>query len=273
MAWGLVVGIGAMALATIAAGFASSNNSAHEGDQTTDTTEPVEPAAQLTVPPAGEAIAGETPCPATDGSSARVTSFENPPPTCIDPDTRYQAVVRTSMGDVEILLDQSRAPDAVNNFVVLSRYHFYDGVPFFALAPDVLAATGDATGEPTIGLGGPGYTFPSEVPAEGVIYPIGTVAMWMDVPDENGSRFWIAAGEGASALPPDFTAFGIVTTGIETVRAMSDLGNIQGEPTVEVLVESIQINELPADAGAEPTAEQPEESDGTDPTEGTAGGE
>lgn len=174
------------------------------------------------------------------------------------------------MGDVEILLDQTRAPTATNNFIVLSRYHFYDGVPYFALAPDVLVATGDATGEPAIGLGGPGYTFPSEVPEEGIIYPIGTVAMWTDVPDENGSRFWIAAGEGAAGLPPEFTAFGLVTAGIETVRAMSDFGNIQADPTVEIVVESVSINELPA--GDEPAgASDAPVTDPTDQPQGTEG--
>ncbi len=64
---------------------------------------------------------------------------------------------------------------------MLSRYHFYDGLPFYEIWPRQMLLTGDATGEPKLGQGGPGYTIPDEIPEVGVIYPVGTLAMWNDV--------------------------------------------------------------------------------------------
>ena len=38
----------------------------------------------------GEAITGDTPCPATDGTAKRSTSFEKEPPMCIDAAKKYE---------------------------------------------------------------------------------------------------------------------------------------------------------------------------------------
>ena len=77
---------------------------------------------------AGKAITGDTPCPPTDGSAERTTSFEKAPPMCIDPAKKYTAVVDTNFGSFTIELDPKAAPKTVNNFVVLSLYHYYDGI-------------------------------------------------------------------------------------------------------------------------------------------------
>ncbi|MGH2683869.1 MAG: peptidylprolyl isomerase, partial [Actinomycetota bacterium] len=81
----------------------------------------------LTPVPEGAAITGETPCPATDGSAERTSSFENPPPMCIDTEKTYTATVTTTKGEFTIELLDDQAPKTVNNFVVLSRYKFYEG--------------------------------------------------------------------------------------------------------------------------------------------------
>jgi hypothetical protein len=103
------------------------------GDPTTASTVPATGDAELTFPPQGESITAETPCPADDGSAPRVTSFAGAPPVCIDPAMPYEAIIRTSKGELKLLLNSEQAPDAVNNFVVLSRYHYYDGQPFTAI--------------------------------------------------------------------------------------------------------------------------------------------
>src|SRR4051794_14754427 len=110
---------------------ATSSASASSGPSTSDTStsDTVAPPA-VTVPPAGASITGDTPCPPADGSAARTTTFEKAPPTCIDPNKTYAATLSTSKGDITVDLDPKAAPQAVNNFVVLSRYHYYDGVAF-----------------------------------------------------------------------------------------------------------------------------------------------
>jgi len=90
---------------------------------TTDTTVASSP---TTASVAGETISGETPCPAKDGSANRVAQFEQAPPVCIEDGVTYTAIVSTNKGDFSIVLDQSAAPIAVNNFVVLARYKYFD---------------------------------------------------------------------------------------------------------------------------------------------------
>ena len=71
-----------------------------------------------------------TPCPPVDGSAERQTSFDSPPPMCIDPAKSYTAVLDTSLGSMTIALDAAAAPNTVNNFVVLARYKYYEGIIF-----------------------------------------------------------------------------------------------------------------------------------------------
>ena len=65
----------------------------------------------------------------------------------------------TTEGDIVIELDAANAPETVNNFVVLSRYHFYDNVPFHRIVPGFVNQAGDPVG-PTPGTGGPGLHDP-----------------------------------------------------------------------------------------------------------------
>ena len=53
---------------------------------------------------------------------------------------------------------------------------------------------------------------------------------------------------------------------------MSGLGNAAADPTVEILVESVEINELPDTAGAESDPDDPAASE-SPTTEGPTGGE
>ena len=64
-----------------------------------------------------------------------------------------------------IELDAANAPETVNNFVVLSRYNFYDDVPFHRIVPGFVIQAGDPVG-PQPGTGGPGYTIADELPAD-----------------------------------------------------------------------------------------------------------
>jgi len=130
----------------------------------------------ITIPPAGETVTGDTQCPPADGSAKRTTTFAKPPPMCIDVTKSYTASVATTKGTISIALDAKDAPNTVNNFVVLARYHYYDGVAFHRIIPGFVDQTGDATG-PTPGQGGPGYTFEDELPKDPSPYSEGAVAM------------------------------------------------------------------------------------------------
>ena len=186
----------------------------------------------------GLTIEGDTPCPAADGTAPRTTQFEQPPPMCIDPARRYVATVSTTKGLFQITLDAGRAPQTVNNFVVLAHYHFYEGIAFHRIIPGFVAQAGDPMGN---GRGGPGYTVPDELPAPGD-YEIGSVAMANSGPDTNGSQFFVVTGPAGVSLPPSYSLFGEVTNGLEVVEAIEALGSPSGEPTALVTITSISIS-------------------------------
>ncbi len=201
----------------------------------------------VTLPEPGGSITGETPCPAADGSSERVTSFESAPPTCIDEGTTYVATVSTTKGDYTVELDADAAPNTVNNFVVLARYHYYDGVPFHRIVPGFVIQGGDATG-PRLGTGNPGYRFDDELPTidpdTESAYQEGSVAMANSGVNTNGSQFFVVTGEeGASSLQPLYSKFGQVTDGIDIVKSIEDTGTPSGAPSEEIIINSVTITE------------------------------
>ena len=192
-----------------------------------------------TVP--GASITGATSCPPADGSAARTTSFEEPPPMCIDAAKTYKAIVGTTKGSFTITLDAKAAPKAANNFVVLSRYHYYDGVLFHRVIPQFVVQGGDATGQPA-GTGGPGYKFDDELPKDKSAYKIGTVAMANSGPNTNGSQFYIVTAEGR--LEALYSIFGQVTEGFDTtVKAIEQGGSAGGTPSDPTYITTVTITE------------------------------
>ena len=196
------------------------------------------------MPPAGRAVgqtaAMATDCPAPDGSSPRVTRFDGPPPMCIDPSKRYTAVLSTSLGDMTIALDAVGAPQTVNNFVVLSRYHFYDGVIFHRIIQGFMCQGGDPEGS---GRGGPGYRFADELPKPGR-YEVGSVAMANAGPDTNGSQFFIVSGPSGVRLPPQYSLFGKVVSGLDVLDRMEKVQTGMGDrPVDDVVINSVTVTE------------------------------
>jgi cyclophilin family peptidyl-prolyl cis-trans isomerase len=181
-------------------------------------------------------------CPKPDGSSPRTTRFTAPPPLCIDAARTYVAEMNTSKGNITIALDPKRAPTTVNNFVVLARYHFYDGLTFHRIVPNFVIQGGDPQGT---GGGGPGYTFGDELPEPGQ-YRIGSVAMANSGPNTNGSQFFIVSGDTGVNLEPKYSLFGQVTAGLDVVKAIEALGNPgdqTGRPRETVTIHSVTIKE------------------------------
>ncbi len=206
----------------------------------------VGPPADLAAPGPGASLDGATPCPAADGSSPRTTAFSGPPPTCIEPDVTYTAIVETTEGPLRILLNQEASPQAVNSFVVLARYHYYDDVPFHLVAPRAIIQAGDPVGDP-VGTGTPGFDLPAEIDPEfPPIYPTLTVAAVAEPPgyDRIGSQFFIAMGDEATALEPVHPVLGLLTDGMTAARAIEAVGNPETKrPTEDVRITSVTILE------------------------------
>jgi cyclophilin family peptidyl-prolyl cis-trans isomerase len=181
-----------------------------------------------------------TECPAADGSSPRTQKFSGPPSMCIDPTKTYTATMVTNKGTMTIALDPVAAPNTVNNFVVLARYHYFDGVTFHRIIPGFVIQGGDPQGT---GTGGPGYKFADELPKPGR-YEMGSLAMANAGPNTNGSQFFIISGPSGMALPPQYSLFGKVVSGIDTVIELDKVGTPgAGKPRERVFMESVTIVE------------------------------
>ncbi|WP_338749619.1 peptidylprolyl isomerase [Janibacter alittae] len=183
---------------------------------------------------------GATECPPADGSAERVTQFEQAPPMCIDESTDYTATLTTDVGDIEVDLLEDTAPRTVNNFVVLARYRFYDGLTFHRVIQGFMAQGGDPSGD---GSGGPGYQFDDELPEAGQ-YEVGSVAMANSGADTNGSQFFVVTGEAGVGLPPKYSLFGTVTDGMDVVETIeADGSEGEGSPATVHTIESVTISQ------------------------------
>ena len=215
----------------------------NDGATLAPTTTTNTPGPGVVAPPAGSAIQGETECPAEDGSSERVTSFSAGPPTCIDETATYRATVDTTYGVFTVELDAALAPNTVNNFVVLSRYGYYDGAPWHRIIPGFVIQGGDAVGAP-LGTGNPGYAIEDELPQDGA-YQVGSVAMANSGPNTSGSQFFVITGDQGAALPPQYSLFGQVTDGLDVVTQIETTETTVGDaPVAEVIINSVTIEEI-----------------------------
>ena len=167
--------------------------------------------------------------------------WKQPPEMGIDPAKQYTATIQTTEGTMTAQLLPAEAPMTVNNFVFLARQGFYDGVTFHRIINNFMAQTGDPTGT---GTGGPGYRFNDE-PVKRK-YERGTLAMANAGPNTNGSQFFIVHKD--YALPPNYTIFGKLTDGLDTLDkiATSPTGPGKGgtdTPKTPITINSIKIDE------------------------------
>jgi cyclophilin family peptidyl-prolyl cis-trans isomerase len=191
----------------------------------------------------GPSVKGDTACPNADGTSPRTTSFEKPPPPCVVVSKTYTAEIQTTKGLMVASLDVKGATKTVNNFVVLARYHFYDGIAFHRIVPGFVLQAGDPQ---QTGTGGPGYKFDDELPKSGS-YKIGSLAMANSGANTNGSQFFIVSGDTGTSLQPQYSLFGQVIQGLEVVKAINDVGipgTQDGRPSEVVTILSVTIKEI-----------------------------
>jgi cyclophilin family peptidyl-prolyl cis-trans isomerase len=140
------------------------------------------------------------------------------PEMVIDPSKRYTATISTDNGDIVVELFADKAPHTVNNFVVLARDGYYDGVTFHRVIKGFMAQGGDPTGT---GSGGPGYKFADEFhPALRHDQP-GILSMANAGPGTNGSQFFITY-VATPHLDDRHTVFGRVIEGMDVVEAIPE---------------------------------------------------
>ena len=150
---------------------------------------------------------------------------------------------------LELELDGVNAPQAVANFVSLSKSGFYEGVSCHRLVTDgiYVLQCGDPDGT---GGGGPGYNFgPIENAPADDSYVTGSLAMARVGGNGSsmGSQFFIVYQD--SRIPSDdaggYTIFGKITSGLDGLEPVIDAGvqggATDGPPALETLLSSIEL--------------------------------
>ena len=146
----------------------------------------------------------------------------------IDPNKTYTATFDTSKGSIVVELFPKDAPNTVNNFVFLVKDGFYNGLKFHRVIPDFMIQGGCPQGT---GTGGPGYTFEDEFNDHKIVR--GALAMANAGPNTNGSQFFLVTKEATPWLDGKHTAFGRVTSGMDTVDAIEAVPTGAGDRPVE----------------------------------------
>lgn len=134
------------------------------------------------------------------------------------------AVIETDKGTIEFELLQEDSPRACENFRLLARRGYYNGLTFHRIVKGFMLQGGDPLGT---GMGGEsawGGKFPDEIQTRSPLYLAGylrgMVAMANSGPNTNTSQFFIM--HKTYPLPPNYVIFGHVTKGMEVVDALAD---------------------------------------------------
>jgi peptidyl-prolyl cis-trans isomerase B (cyclophilin B) len=163
----------------------------------------------------------------------------------LDPGKTYVVEFETSCGDFSVRLDQKTSPNAAASFAALARDGFFDGTIFHRIVPGFVIQGGDPT---ATGTGGPGYSTRDRVPADAAYEP-GVVAMAKagnEPAGTAGSQFFVVTAAG-TGLTPDYALLGRVTSGMDVVQAIGELGDPAsggtGIPLQSVAIEKASVRE------------------------------
>jgi cyclophilin family peptidyl-prolyl cis-trans isomerase len=246
----LALGAGAVLIGGLVAAIIFVNNAnspASTASTTTSTSTTASPAASAsptpsTVPFADCSTASFGAPLQPSGEPTNPHVYSAAPSTQIDTAKLYQATITTVRGSIVICLQPALAPKTVNNFVVLARNHFFDGIPFHRVCPNAADSSCGGTlaiiqgGDPncisnvhatTCGQGGPGYKFADELVRQR--YVAGSVAMANSGANTNSSQFFIDTG--ANQFPPSYNLFGKVASGLDVAQKIQQ-GDVMKSVTV-----------------------------------------
>ncbi|MFH8578790.1 peptidylprolyl isomerase [Streptomyces zaomyceticus] len=166
------------------------------------------------------------------------------------------AILKTSLGDIEVRLMPFHAPKTVRNFVELaggerewthpatgkvSSDPLYDGTVFHRVIKGFMIQGGDPLGN---GTGGPGYEFADEFHPELFFDRPYLLAMANAGPGTNGSQFFVTVG-AATWLNRKHTIFGEVVDK-ESRKVVDTIATTATDPHTErplqdVVIESVVI--------------------------------
>ncbi len=128
-------------------------------------------------------------------------------------------------GEFIVELYPEYAPKTVENFLMLVKEGFYDGLTFHRVVEGFMAQGGDPTGT---GSGGSKNTIKGEFAANGfnqntLSHTRGVISMARSAQNDSASsQFFICYTDGCAALDGEYAAFGKVIEGMDVVDAFCD---------------------------------------------------
>lgn len=204
-------------LAVLYSVFAGDDDGDDTASGTTAAGDPVE-TTTTTIDPALQAD-----CPAEDGSSEQRLEFDAPQQDCLVAGATYEAVFDTTAGEIRVALDTESTPQTANNFIVLARYHYYDGVEVFRSNTGIDIIQSGAPHTNSSSDPGPGYTIPDE--GGPYAYEPGDLVMARTpAPNSASAQFFFSTGPSTSLLNDQgtYVVFGKVTQGMDVLEAIMD---------------------------------------------------
>ncbi len=183
------------------------------------------------------------------------------------------ATIKTTMGDIKVILFPDAAPKAVENFTTHAKNGYYNGIIFHRVIPDFMIQGGDPLGRGTGGESIWGRSFEDEFSPE--YHNLrGALSMANAGPNTNGSQFFIVQADSVDGrfipqmerLPEMFTpdsvedykevggtpwldfrhtVFGQTVEGMDVVDAIAAVERDSSDkPLEDVSIVSIEIEKL-----------------------------
>ncbi len=179
-----------------------------------------------------------------NGNLASATTSNQNTNTKVNPmKETYKVTLTTNKGNIILELNSKIAPKTVENFVKLANSGFYNGVKFHRVIKDFMIQAGDPLSKDdgkmaawgTGGMSFEGGKFQDELTgSQNLGYSRGTLAMANSGPNTNGSQFFIMHKD--MQLPPLYSVFGKVISGIETVDAIANVKTGQADRPIDPVI-------------------------------------
>ena len=168
--------------------------------------------------------------------------------------TMTQVTIKTSVGDIQLELNNEKAPITVENFKTIAQSGYYEGTIFHRVINGFMVQGGGLTSDMN---NKPSGTAPIQNEANnGLLNDRGTIAMarTMD-PHSATSQFFINHKDnsflnhtGENSQGWGYAVFGAVTEGMDVVDKIADIatgssGGHQDVPVDAITIESVTISE------------------------------
>ena len=151
------------------------------------------------------------------------------------------AIIKTSMGNIEIELFAKETPKTVENFVTLAKKGYYKGIIFHRVIKNFMIQGGDPTGTGTGGESAWGGKFDDEIVPSLTFDKEGILAMANAGPGTNGSQFFITLAP-TTWLNGHHTIFGKVIKGMDVVKTIGVVKTAKGDkPVTPVVMKEVVI--------------------------------